>query len=194
MNWTRSVMLVSICALALCSVVSSRPSLAQQKGSTDWSAELEKAKAGIEKNPKSAFWHNQAGVAYNALGDVENAVKEIKLATALDPSDPINYSTLYAIYKRKGMHSEQRRVLLEWLEKDANNPLGHFEFGYILEGEKYWADSLREYQLAKRLATKVEGPTYTDSSGNAYEIDGIRAQTDSAIERVTKLSKSATPK
>jgi hypothetical protein len=30
----------------------------------DWKAELAKAKAGIEKNPKSAFWHNQAGVAY----------------------------------------------------------------------------------------------------------------------------------
>src|SRR6516225_6863397 len=118
MDWTKSVMLVFICAL--CSVAPSRPSLAQQKVSTDWSAELAKAKAGIEKNPKSAFWHNQAGVAYNALGDFENAVKEIKLATALDPSDPINYSTLYAIYKRKGMHSEQRRVLLDWLEKDAN--------------------------------------------------------------------------
>lgn len=192
MDWTRSAVLFCICAL--CSVAPSRPSFARQKISTDWNAELAKAKAGIEKNPKSAFWHNQAGVAYNALGDFENAVKEIKLAAALDPSDPINYSTLYAIYKRKGMHSEQRRVLLDWLEKDANNPLGHFEFGYILEGEKYWADSLREYQLAKRLATNVEGPMYADSSGNVYEIDGIRAQADSAIARVTKLSKSATPK
>src|SRR6266850_5982698 len=26
----------------------------------DWEAELAKAKAGIEKKPKSAFWHNQA--------------------------------------------------------------------------------------------------------------------------------------
>ena len=192
MNWIRSVLLVFICIL--CWVVPSHPSSAQHKVSTDWKAELAKAKAGIEKNPKSAFWHNQAGVAYNALGDFDSAVKEIKLATALDPSDPINYSTLYAIYKRKGMHSEQRQVLLDWLEKDANNPLGHFEFGYILEEEKYWGDSLREYQSAKRLAASVEGPTYTDSRGNVYGVDGIRAQADSAIDRVTKLSKSATPK
>jgi hypothetical protein len=36
-----------------------------QKGSgtVDWKAELAKAKAGIEKNAKSAFWHNQAGSA-----------------------------------------------------------------------------------------------------------------------------------
>jgi len=193
MNLIRVAFLSVVCVLF--GVAHAPLGLAQQGSvNVDWKAELAKAKAGIEKNPKSAFWHNQAGVAYDALGDFDSAVKEIKLATTLDPSNPNNYYTLYAIYKRKGMHPEQRQVLLDALEKDANNPLGHFEFGYILESEKYWADSLREYQLAKRLATMVEGQTYTDSSGNAYEIDGIRAQADSAIDRVTKLSKSATPK
>jgi len=192
MNWIRTVPLVFICALSW--VVPLHPSLRQQKVSTDWKAELAKAKVGIEKNPKSAFWHNQAGVAYDALGDFGSAVKEIKLAAALDPSNPINYSTLYAIYKRKEMHSEQRQVLLDWLEKDANNPLAHFEFGYVLEKEKYWADSLREYQTAKRLAADVKGPTYTDSRGNVYGVDGIGSRADSAIDRVTKLSKSAASK
>ena len=73
----------------------------------DWKAELAKAKAGIEKNPKSAFWHNQAGIAYDAMGEFETAVKELKLACTLDPSDPGYYYSLYALYKRKSMHSEQ---------------------------------------------------------------------------------------
>jgi tetratricopeptide (TPR) repeat protein len=157
----------------------------------DWKTELAKAKAGIEKNPKSAFWHNQAGVAYGALGDFDTAVKEIKLATTLDPSDPNGYYTLYALYKRKGMHAEQRQVLLDALEKDANNPVGRFEFAYILEAEKHWADSLREYQVAKRLATSVKGPIYTDLRGNAYEVEGVREEVDKAIERVVKLNESA---
>src|ERR1700676_971408 len=71
----------------------------------DWHAELAKAKAAIETNPKSAFWHNQAGVAYDALGEFENAVKEIKWACTLDASNPNHYYTLYAFYKRKGTHS-----------------------------------------------------------------------------------------
>ena len=167
-------------------------SVQHQYGSVpvDWKAELAKAKAGIEKNPKSAFWHNQAGVAYDALGDFDSAVKEIKLATTRDPSDPINYYTLYALYKRKAMHAEQRQVLLDALEKDANNPVGRFEFAYILEAEKHWADSLREYQVAKRLATSVKGPIYTDLSGNAYEVNGVREEVDKAIERVAKLNES----
>src|SRR5712664_3767410 len=67
----------------------------------DWNAELAKAKAAIETNPKSAFWHNQAGVAYDALGDFANAVKELKLASTLDPSNPGDDYVLYALYKRK---------------------------------------------------------------------------------------------
>src|SRR5713226_2631537 len=156
----------------------------------DWKAELAKAKAGIEKNPKSAFWHNQAGVAYDALGNLDTAVKEIKLATTLDPSNPNDYYTLYALYKRKAMHAEQRQVLLDALEKDANNPVRRFEFAYILEEEKHWADSLREYQVAKRLATSVKGPIYTDLRGNPYEVDGVREEVDKAIERVAKLNES----
>jgi tetratricopeptide (TPR) repeat protein len=189
MNWIRNALLSFACVL--CGVANAPLILAQQ-GSVrvDWKAELAKAKAGIEKNPKSVFWHNQAGVAYDALGDFKSAVKEIKLATTLDPSDPNNYYTLYAFYKRKGMHSEQRQVLLDALEIDANNPVFRFEFAYILEEEKHWADSLREYQLAKRLAANVKGPMYMDSRGNVYGVDGVRAQVDEAIDRVAKLKES----
>jgi tetratricopeptide (TPR) repeat protein len=156
----------------------------------DWKAELAKAKAGIAKNPKSGFRHNQAGVAYDALGDFRNAVKELKLASTLDPSNPIDDYVLFAIYKRKAMLPEQRQVLLDALEKDSNNPVGQFEFAYVLEEEKHWADSLREYQVAKRLATSVKGPIYTDLRGNPYEVEGVREEVDKAIERVARLNQS----
>jgi tetratricopeptide (TPR) repeat protein len=128
----RIVLLTFVCVLCGAAVL-----LAQHGTVTvDWKAELAKAKAGIEKNPKSAFSHGQAGVAYDALGDFEGAVKEVELASTLDPSNPNNYYTLYALYKRKAIHSEQRKVLLDALEKDPNNPVGRFEFAYILEEEK----------------------------------------------------------
>jgi tetratricopeptide (TPR) repeat protein len=158
--------------------------------SCDWKAELAKAKVGIEKNPKSAFWHSQAGVAYDALGDFQNALRELKLASTLDPSNPNGDYALYALYKRKAMRAEQRQVLLDALEKDHNNPVGRFEFAYLLEEEKYWADSLREYQVAKRLTVSVKGPMYTDLRGNAYDVDGVREEVDKAIKRVARLNES----
>jgi hypothetical protein len=183
----RLVSTYALCWIACCSATTAQ----QTSVTVDWNAELAKAKAGIEKDPKSSFWHNQAGVAYDALGEFENAVKEIKLACTLDESNPNNYYTLYAFYKRKGMHSEQRQALLDALERDPNNPLGRFEFAYILETEKQWSDSLREYQMAKRLVASVTGSAYIDARGNAYTVEGVRQQVDKAIERVAKLNETS---
>lgn len=190
MNRIRCALLCLVCVL---SGAAYAPLTLAQQGTVnvDWKGELAKAKAGIEKDPNSAFWHNQAGVAYNALGDFDNAVKETKLATTLEPSNPISYYTLYALYKRKEMHSARRQVLLDALELDPNNPMGRYEFGSILEEEKDWVDSLREYELAKNLAASVKGPAYIDLSGNAYSVDGLRAEVDRAIDRIAKLNESS---
>ena len=189
MKGFRIALLILVCVI--CGAANSRFILAQHKTVTvDWKAELAKAKAGIDKNPKSAFWHNQAGMAYYGLGEFEDAVKELKLAASLEPSNPIHDYSLYALYKRKEMHSEEREVLLDALEKDPNNPLGHFQFAFVLEKEKYWADSLREYQSAKILVASVKGPVYTDPLGNPYEVDAVREGVDKAIDRVTKLGES----
>lgn len=186
----RIALLTFVCVL--CGAADS-PFLLARHGSVtvDWKAELAKAKASIEKNPKSAFWHNQAGVAYDALGDFENAVKELKLASTLDPSNPSDDYALYALYKRKGRHPEQKEVLFEALEKDPKNPVGRFEFAFVLEKEKHWADSLREYQTAKLLVASVKGPVNIDPRGNPYDVDGIREEVDEAIDRVAKLNESA---
>ena len=89
------------------------------------------------------------------------------------------------------MHSEQHQVLLDALEEDDKNPLGHFRFAQVLEEERYWGDSLRKYQSAKLLAAIVTGSIYTDPRGNGYAITTVRAQVDSAIERVAKMNESA---
>jgi hypothetical protein len=59
------------------------------------------------------------------------------------------------------------------------------------EEEKHWADSLREYRMAKNLAANVEGPMYRDLRGGVYEIAGVREEVDRSIERVAKLNESA---
>jgi hypothetical protein len=77
------------------------------------------------------------------------------------------------------------------LEKDAKNPVGHFEFAFILENEKQWADALREYRTVKVLVADVKGSEYVDPRGNPYGIGSVREQVDTAIERVAKQNESA---
>jgi tetratricopeptide (TPR) repeat protein len=156
----------------------------------DWKAELAKARAGIADNPKSAFWHNQASVAYDALGYFEIAVKELKLASTLDPDDPIHHYGLFALYQRKGMLRQQRQALLSALEIDGRNPIGLFELGVLLEKEGYPEESLKEYREAKLFAVDVKGDEYIDRRGNPFEIGFVRKNVDAHIERVAKLRDS----
>ncbi len=169
--------------------IAARHPLVQAQHATvpvDWRAELEKAKAGINKNPSSAFWHNQAGVAYDALGD-DRAVKELKLASRLDPTNTVSDYALYALYRRKGTIAQEREILLKALDKDSVNPLGRLEFAYVLEREGHLRDAVREYQAAKHLAVAVKEPQYIDPRGNPYDIGSIPDEADEAIDRVTKL-------
>lgn len=158
--------------------------------SVDWKAELAKAKAGIADNPKSAFWHNQASVAYDALGHFDIAVKELKLAAMLDPDDPSHDYSLFALYQRKGTLRQQRKALLSALEIDNRNPVGLFELGIVLEKEGYPEESLKEYREAKLFAVDVKGDEYIDRRGNPFEIGFVRKNVDAYIERVAKLKDS----
>jgi tetratricopeptide (TPR) repeat protein len=156
----------------------------------DWKKELQKAQDGIGKNPKSSFWHNQAGVAYDALGDVESAEKELTLASNLDSTNPIGYYGLYAFYQRRGTLAQQRKTLLNALENDSANPLGHFQLGVVLEKEGHLTESLSEYRTAKSLVSGVRGPEYIDPRGNPYEIEIVRSDVGKYIDRVAKRSAS----
>lgn len=189
MNQLRTAVLPLIFALFV--LAHSAFVFAQHESVTvDWKAELAKAKAGIEKNRKSAFWHSQAGIAYDGLGDFENAIREVRMACTLDSSNPNHYYTLYALYKKKGMHSEQRQAILDALERDPNNPLGRFEFGSVLEDDKHWENALQEYREAELLLADVKGSSYVDPRGNFDDVDGVRALVDKAIARVAKFEKT----
>ena len=88
------------------------------------------------------------------------------------------------------MHEQEREILLDALERDPSNPVGRFEFAYLLEKEKHWADSLREYREAKRLAANVKGSEYIDPRGNPFPVSGVRVEVDKAIDRIAKLGAS----
>lgn len=151
-----------------------------------WQEELSRARAHIQQEPRSAYWHNQAGLAYGSLGETSKAQTELTLAAKLDPENPIGYWTLFAFYQRNGRLSQQRKALLRTLEIDSRNPLGHFELAIVLEKEGHLKDSLREYQAANRLVSTVAGGEYTDQRGNPFEVNVVRKQVRDCIARVKK--------
>jgi tetratricopeptide (TPR) repeat protein len=184
---------VSICIFAALFAIAGSASFSRgasaQHGAVrvDWKAELEKARAKIAENPRSAFWHNQAGVAYDALGDFKSAVKELELASKLEPNNSMHEYVLYAMYKHKGMVVQEKQALLRAIERDPENPFGHSELGYLLEKEEKWSDSLKHYKCTEQLLTKVpRGKEYRDPIGNPFSVDYIREHIAEAIQRARR--------
>lgn len=156
----------------------------QSKTEQYWQKQLAKARGALAKNPKSSFWHGQAGVAYDGLGDVSKAEEELKLAAKLAPTNPMDQYVLYAFYQRRGTLSQQRRALLDALDIDWGNPLGHYALGTVLEKEEYLEDALREYGTAKQLVQGIKANEYIDSRGNPYDISVVRRDVSGAMDRV----------
>jgi tetratricopeptide (TPR) repeat protein len=71
---------------------------------------LKEAQSEITKNPDSSFWHNQAGVLYDALGDISGFESEFGWAIKLDPLNSMNYYQKYAIYKQRSLDAQTEEV------------------------------------------------------------------------------------
>src|SRR3990170_3439470 len=101
----------------------SRPTSSGPQGPTEASgtksqarALLDKAKAELRGNPRSAFWHNQAAVAYAMLGDYKSAQELMKEAISIEPGNPIHWMGLSAILKELGDQQGEVSALKRTLE------------------------------------------------------------------------------
>jgi hypothetical protein len=159
----------------------------------DWRAKLDATQKELSRNPDSAFLHNQAAVAYDALGDFENFDREIHIAIKLEPENPINCYMAYAVYKRRGLGKQQLSVLERALKIDPGNPFGHYEKAGILEDQKNWVGALAEYETTKRLLETLKSDsdriksntwTYVDPRGNPYDVKWEVSHIDDDLVRI----------
>jgi len=145
----------------------------------DWPAELAERRKQLERDPNSAFLHNQVAVAYDALDDFENFDREIQTAIKLDPVNAIDCYVAYAVYKRRHFEEKAVSVLEKALQIDPDNPFGHYERARIFEKSKEWQKALKEYETTQRLLGNVRSNAhnfqqdrwnYTDAHGNPYDV------------------------
>jgi tetratricopeptide (TPR) repeat protein len=159
----------------------------------DWQAQLTEMQKQLARNPNSAFLHNQAAVAYNALGDFPNSDREIHIAMKLSPDDTNYCYSAFAFYKQRHLENEEMSTLEKALQIDSGNAFGHYEKATLLEDKKKWTDALAEYQTTKRLVDWVKANPdnfrnnswwYTDRRGNQYDVSWEISHIDDDLRRV----------
>jgi tetratricopeptide (TPR) repeat protein len=146
---------------------------------------LRHAEEELARNPRSAFWHNQAGVCQAALGNFGEARNHFTDAISLEPEDPINYYHLAAIERTQGNLNRAKDLLEKALALDPRNPSGHCHLGNVLLTEGDWQYARSEFD-ACLAAIPSQGNDYYDPRGNAYGLVGLREDAKSKLSSIQK--------
>jgi tetratricopeptide (TPR) repeat protein len=155
---------------------------------------LAKAKAELERNPQSGYWHNQAGLLYAQLNENKRAQRELQLATSVEPNiSYFHYSLGHFLY-RTGALQEALVSLRKAVEIDPKNPAARFALGRVLEDKREVHLASEEFEKALRALEEIEADTdginYVDQDGSYFSIAGLREQ----IGERLKLIKAARKK
>lgn len=101
------------------------------------------------------------------MGDFGAAVKELKLARTLDPTNQSMTTPSMPYSKERECTEKNERAHLTHLKKTRTIHWGGVSRGSCSNN---WADSLRGYQAAKRLVATVTGSPYVDPLDDYYGV------------------------
>jgi tetratricopeptide (TPR) repeat protein len=124
---------------------------------------LEKGKEHIEHalrmSPQNAYYRLHYGILLNRLGDTEGALREMKLAEALDHFNPLTYLNLGLLEARLQNYGEARKHLETAVQLDSNLSSAYYCLGGVyrhlgLSGLSQAANE--KFQLAKAREQQEE--------------------------------------
>jgi predicted Zn-dependent protease len=108
----------------------------------------------IAKHPDSYRVHQLAGEVYEAQGNVNQALREYKVALEENPKLPQMHYRIGQLYLRRGDADADENAMAEFraeLKVDPQSGVSEFAMGEIDHHQHKLDDALAEYQLASRL-------------------------------------------
>ncbi|MFB3909445.1 MAG: tetratricopeptide repeat protein [Candidatus Eisenbacteria bacterium] len=105
--------------------------------------------AGYESSP--ARWHYQRGMAYNARGKAQEAVREFEAAVKANPNYVAVYNDLGATLASNGRVAESIPYFQQSVRLNPNNAAAHANLGAALELTGRLREAGAEYQETLRL-------------------------------------------
>jgi tetratricopeptide (TPR) repeat protein len=146
---------------------------------------LEKARNAISKNPRSAYWHNQAALSLAAMRDLPSAIKEIEEAIRLDPCNPFHHYSSASLREQSGDQAGREKALREAIRLDSLNPVTHFSLAVALESKGEYQQAFEEYKLTvQNLAHADKDEDYWDPRDNAYSVRGLRSMAQDKVKQL----------
>jgi len=155
----------------------------------DWFGAERELKRSIELNPNCATGHLWYGEHLMALGRMDEACGQLKLALDLDPlSIPCNLAVGYYFYVTRDS-GQAIRQYRKTLEIAPNVPMVRYELGLAYQHKGLYQEALAEFQKAYALSSGESGAVML--LGRAYALAG---QTAEARQSLASLQETSTRK
>ena len=154
----------------------------------DWAAAEREFKRCFELKPGYATAHHWYGLLYLvAIGQADEAVKEIRKASELDPlSLPIS-ANVGLLLSVAGRHDEAIEQLTKTLELDPNFVYSHWQLAVVYERKGMYDEAIEEFE--KAIALSGRGTLPTSLLGHAYAVSGRRDEALAVVDQLIEISK-----
>jgi len=156
----------------------------------EWAEAAREFGRALALNPGDATSHHFFGEYLSAVGQVEEAIAEIKKAQELDPlSLIINSLAAWTFYfARQYDHAidECRKAL----ELDSNFSWTRYRLGQVYERKGMFDEAIAELQEAKRLSQ--DNREISAALGHAYAVSGRRNEAEKILDKLQEESELGT--
>jgi Flp pilus assembly protein TadD len=153
----------------------------------DWPGAEREFKRVIELNPNYATAHFWYAIHLQALGRLDEAIAEAKLAQEADPVSPIIGLLPGRTFYLARRYDQAIEQLLKTLEMDPNFPRTHWWLAMAYEQVGRHEEAVAESQKAVSLSAGE--PTYIGQLGHAYAVSGKKAEAQKVLAELKDLSK-----
>ena len=150
----------------------------------NWSAAKKEYKRAIALNPNLAKAHQGYAFYLAAMGRIDEAMKEIKLAEELDPLSLVIKMHVGLVYYGAGEYQQAIRAYQAALEIEPNFSGTHALLGWVYEKTQQYAEAIRELEEASRL-----NPVPSWRAANLAHAYAISARHDEAVQILEQLKK-----
>ena len=151
-----------------------------------WAEAEEHFKKAIALNPNYATAHQWYASYLAAIGRLNEAVVEAKIAHDLEPFSLTIYSDYIRSLYYAGRLDEAKREALKLREMDESFARAHYELGLILEEEGKLDEAIAEFRVG--LKYSPDNVTALTALGHALARAGKRAEAEKIISRLQELS------
>jgi serine/threonine-protein kinase len=153
----------------------------------DWQNAGKEFKRAIELNPNYATAHQRHGILLTAMGQMDEALAEIKRARELDPLSLIINTDVGLFFFLQREYDVAEELSGKPLEMDPNFAVARFAHGLALEQMERHEEAAGEFQ--KAIAISGGNPIYLSALGHARAIAGSREEAQKILSELLELSR-----